>query len=715
MQQLHQPAYAPFDTTTGALHGSEARAILLATLERLARQAAALLDVSTVSIALLDTGANTGKLVNWVALGPDGEFTPPPRPLPREDIEGLTLMRQTPLLVDDIAADPRFSGERRFRSLFCAPLLEENRILGTLTVTSAQPGAFDAQRQRVVQIFCEQATLAIGKTLQAEANAAQARELSALLDASRALTSSLDPAQVFAYIAASIRKVIACDDAVIYVADERVGQLQVVAGMGSRIERLGGASIALDDPHSIAAWVAQHRRARLSSPRFGEVGPVTEVFLSGDDLSLLCVPLISKDTLRGVIMLARTKAFHPTELSAMLNLSNIVAATLENVILYQRSQAERKQQAAIFASASDGFALVDERLTFVDANEAFARLIGIPRDELPGSRACPALERHSLSENRLCGKDNLLERVLRDGQPFDHVDHIECEFLAVDASAEHPSLSANANPGISGGHVPKRYVDFSLTPIPAPEGPRVLLVGRDMTALREMDQMKANFLSMVSHELRAPLQTISGYLDLTLGGMAGALTAEQGDFLRRARAGSEHLAALVDDLLLISRRDAGQFTLHRKKIDLAPILSETVEELELFADDASVRLISELPPSLPPVFADGPRIAQVARNLLTNAVKFTPAGGRVTVSAYATEDTVLLRVADTGVGIAPEHRQKIFDRFYQVGDAALRGRAQGQGLGLAIVQIILEGHGGAIRVESAPEQGSAFTVTLPRM
>ncbi|MEO7003645.1 MAG: HAMP domain-containing sensor histidine kinase, partial [Ktedonobacterales bacterium] len=345
-----------------------------------------------------------------------------------------------------------------------------------------------------------------------------------------------------------------------------------------------------------------------------------------------------------------------------------------------------------------------------------ARLLGIPRDELLGNGACAALERHSLGECPLCGQGCLLARALRDQQSFDH---IECEFLAVPLPGERPErhelVERGPDTNTSGGRVPKRFVDFSLTPILRPEGPRVLLVGRDMTALREMDQMKANFLSMVSHELRAPLQTISGYLDLTLTGMAGALTTEQGEFLRRARAGSEHLSALVDDLLLISRRDAGQFALSRQKIDLAPVIRETVEELELFADDAGVRLEVDLPLSLPLVLADGPRIAQVARNLVTNAVKFTPAGGRVMVSASATHDAVLLRVADTGVGIPAEHLPKIFDRFYQVGNTTIRGRAQGQGLGLAIVQIILDGHGGAITVESEPQAGSAFIVTLPRL
>jgi signal transduction histidine kinase len=228
-----------------------------------------------------------------------------------------------------------------------------------------------------------------------------------------------------------------------------------------------------------------------------------------------------------------------------------------------------------------------------------------------------------------------------------------------------------------------------------------------------MDQMKANFIGMVSHELRSPLQIITGYLDLTLSGMPGGLTGQQVEFLRRARAGSEHLMAMVDDLLLISRRDAGLFTLNMEEIDLAPVIQETADELELLADDAEVKLYIHVPAQLPHIWADGPRMRQVLRNLLTNAVKFTPAAGSVTISAEAANGSLILRVRDTGVGIAPQHLERIFDRYYQVANTGLRGRLQGQGLGLAIVRMIIEGHGGQIHVESSHGQGSVFTVALP--
>jgi signal transduction histidine kinase len=257
-----------------------------------------------------------------------------------------------------------------------------------------------------------------------------------------------------------------------------------------------------------------------------------------------------------------------------------------------------------------------------------------------------------------------------------------------------------------------RYVDLSITPVNVPAGRRALLIGRDVTALRAMEIMKDNFLSMVSHELNAPLQAIGGYLHVVLDGMAGDLNTQQRDFLRRVRVSSEHLKVMVQDLLLITRRDAGQFELMRTPTRVAEVFAEVLDEIELIANDAGVDLSILCDPDLPVIPADHTRLVQVVRNLITNAVKFTPEGGKVALRGAYDERSVRITVSDTGIGIPPEHQRRIFDRFYQVYTDGERSR--GQGLGLAIVKIIVEGHGGTINVWSAPGQGSAFTVLLPR-
>ncbi|HLJ80028.1 MAG TPA: PAS domain-containing sensor histidine kinase, partial [Ktedonobacterales bacterium] len=387
------------------------------------------------------------------------------------------------------------------------------------------------------------------------------------------------------------------------------------------------------------------------------------------------------------------------------NLSNIVAATLENAQLYQAARAEREQQAAVFAAASDAIALVDTSLVILEANDAFARLMGMSREQVIGRDCCALLTAHEGMDCLLCGPGCMVRQVIESGEA---VPHIECEL---------PNHDRPIVPGRTSRprRLSARYMDFSVTPVMSLEGRRALLVGRDITALREMDLMKSNFLSMVSHELRGPLNSINGYLDITLSGTGGELNDQHRIFVRRARASGEHLKALVEDLLLISRRDAGQFNLKLRETDLAPVISEMVEEMELSAEDVGVTVVNRADEELPLVRADGPRMAQVIRNLLTNAIKFTRAGGHVTISTEVAPHYLVMRVQDTGVGIAPEHVEKIFDRFYQVTSSVLDGRMHGQGLGLAIVRIIVEGHGGQIQVSSAPQQGSTFTVWLPRL
>jgi signal transduction histidine kinase len=674
---------------------------LMMTLNRIARNAGELLDIPSVSLALLD--GQSGELVIWASHGELASGSRPKRFRPHEGIEGWVAAHLEVLEIEDTREDMRAAGlaDSGLRSLVCVPLIDGRQLLGAMTAAAAVPGAFDAQRKHTLEILSDQATLAISRTIQAETTKAQARELRALLDVAGALTSTLDPDQVFEHVVEGIRAVIHCEDAIIYSYDEGAGALQMVTGLGPRLDRLGGARISLRDSRSIAAWVANNRRPRLFAPGTGAVGTVTEVFLGGDKLSLLCAPLISKDRLQGVIMFGRQEAFQPADLNTVVNLSNIIAATLENVALYQNARAERERQAAVYASASDAIAIVDEQQALIEVNDAFAALVGRPQSELLGKPSYAMLAERAASSCLLCDPGGPLARALEDGSS---IPHLECAF---DAPESRGALE---------GRVHKqrlRHIDFSVTPIAGPQGRRALLVGRDVTAAREVDQMKSGFLSMVSHELRGPLQIINGYLDLLLDGTAGAMTGEQQDFVQRSRSGSEQLTALVDDLLLLSRRDAGQFTLNRRPIDLAQTIRDMVDEMEIVAADAQVRLTLQAPPALPLISADGQRIGQVTRNLISNAIKFTPADGSVLVNLTASEREITLQVADTGIGIPPEDQAKIFDRFYQTGAESQHGQAAGQGLGLAIARIIVEGHDGTIAVESAPGQGSVFTVRLP--
>lgn len=248
-----------------------------------------------------------------------------------------------------------------------------------------------------------------------------------------------------------------------------------------------------------------------------------------------------------------------------------------------------------------------------------------------------------------------------------------------------------------------------------------LVIGMSLQAEKEAIQARTKILSTVTHELRSPINTINGYLDLALSGAAGELNPELREFVQRARSGSETLFAMLEDALLISRGDAGQLRLSRELIDLQDVITDAVEEMELTARDYEIAVAVEIDEELPLFNADAARLQQVVRNLLSNALHFTPSGGQITVMARtncsdkdATEEPhfVKLQVKDTGCGIAPALHQRIFERFFQISGSQLQGR-KGQGLGLTTAKMIVELHGGAIAVASEPGHGCSFLCILP--
>jgi len=229
--------------------------------------------------------------------------------------------------------------------------------------------------------------------------------------------------------------------------------------------------------------------------------------------------------------------------------------------------------------------------------------------------------------------------------------------------------------------------------------------------LLELDRLKDEFLSLVSHELRTPLTSIRGYLDLVLDEEAGELNPEQRRFLKAVERNSGRLLRLVGDLLFVAQADAGRLTLERAKVDVAALAAECVEAARPVADQRSIELHLAAEP-VPALVGDRGRLAQVLDNLVSNALKFTPEGGRVEVRTSVTDDYVRLEVEDSGIGIPAEEQPRLFERFFRAASATEQA-IPGTGLGLAIVKAIVEAHAGRIEVVSAPGKGTTFLVELP--
>ncbi len=287
-------------------------------------------------------------------------------------------------------------------------------------------------------------------------------------------------------------------------------------------------------------------------------------------------------------------------------------------------------------------------------------------------------------------------------------------------------------------------VEISLSPIRSTHGTRVIAIVRDITARKEAEaqmkatqqqfatklavtneqlelrnreveranRLKSEFLASMSHELRTPLHTVIGFADLLAEELKGPLNSDQKRFVGHIQRDSRHVLDLINDILDVSKIEAGRLDLHPELFKAADAISEAVTGLKPIAKGKGLLLLEDLDRKLN-ISADPVRFKQIIYNLVSNAIKFTSEGGTITVECSERSDEAFFAVADTGIGIPAAEQQAIFDKFFQLASTT-RGVREGTGLGLAITKNIIELHGGRIWVDSKPGEGSRFQFVLPK-
>ncbi|HXE30557.1 MAG TPA: ATP-binding protein [Terriglobales bacterium] len=299
------------------------------------------------------------------------------------------------------------------------------------------------------------------------------------------------------------------------------------------------------------------------------------------------------------------------------------------------------------------------------------------------------------------------DRLFEQGQPLAaefRLHHKSGAWIWAQARAQHVHLQAQepmADGVLYDISEAKRRAEFELRQ-------RELEI-RDQEMQRSY-KFKSDFLASVSHELRTPLSAILGFSDLLTQGIGGELNEEQAGFARHIHQSGQHLLALINDVLDLSRLESGAMPLHREPLELESVVLDALDTVHGMAADKQLSLRQEVEPGLI-VSADAVRLRQILINLLSNAVKFTPERGQVALLANRQDNLARITVCDTGIGIATENLELIFERFQQVDVPG--NRKQGSGLGLAITRQLVRQHGGDITVESKADQGSRFIFTLP--
>lgn len=364
------------------------------------------------------------------------------------------------------------------------------------------------------------------------------------------------------------------------------------------------------------------------------------------------------------------------------------AHTLDEAMQQEPAHSPRR---TVFAVTSEAILTIDDDFIIRETNPAFTRILGWPERAVVGKRCSAVLRCRDDRKMLLC-------------------DTPRCpltEALTSENGAPVRDLSWETHYG------KLCEVSANFTAQRTEHDTRAVIVARDVTQLNAANRLRANFISMVSHELRTPLNSINGFLEIVLESPVGPLNERQREFLNYARVSTQQLTTLVEDILFISKADSGQFTLRLERVKVPKVVAQATQTLQAAADKAQVALTVELATGLPTVYADGLRLQQVLSNLLGNAIKFSPPGGEVRLTATAAEDGYLLfSVSDQGRGVPLEDHARIFERFYQ-SESSVRNRSGGYGLGLAIAKLIVEQHNGRIWVESVPGKGATFTFTVP--
>ncbi|MFC1631741.1 sensor histidine kinase [Candidatus Omnitrophota bacterium] len=349
---------------------------------------------------------------------------------------------------------------------------------------------------------------------------------------------------------------------------------------------------------------------------------------------------------------------------------------------YEKLNLEKKQTEAVIRSIAEGLVVVNDTGEVLLMNPAAEHLLGVKKEEKIGQSI-----KNDLKEDQLIS-------------------------IVTETADKHGKEVEVA----SGEDETKKILRASSAVIENEYGKTVGMVSvlTDVTKQKEIDQLKSDFVSKVSHELRTPIVTVQNSISLLLSKAPGAVSADQEKFLNIAQRNLKRLGSLIDDLLDLSKLEATKMELKFESYAIKKLIDEIYDSLYPWASSKSITIERIIASGLPKTNMDFNRMIQVLNNLIGNAIKFTPQGGTITVEAKIGQDKkeILISVTDTGVGIAKEDLEKVFDKFQQSGERAATD-ISGTGLGLSIAKELVQLHGGRIWAESETGAGAKFIFTLP--
>ncbi len=694
------------------------------------RAAAQLMPAESFVISLVDE--ETGEIEGVYLMDPGGRAASVRLPA-GEGLSGRVIASGQPLLIADVEEVERLGGrtfgEGQPRSIVAVPIMLGEKVIGMLSAQSYRPNVYTEDDVQVLSILANQAAVAIQNgRLFAETRrlaeeleqrvvertaelAREQRNTETLLRILTEASSTLDIDRALNRTLALLNEAIGAEQSAILMVNPADNTIHYRIGYGYVTPTMQERSrpTPLKVGEGLGGWVIKHRKAVLvddvrKDPRWVDL-PMSSPL----HRSVIAVPLIIGEEVIGAVMAFHRHVGYFTQdhLNLMQAIGTQVSVAINNAQLYEliRDQAERlggmlrvqqveaSRQQAILEAVADGVLVTDagNMITFV--NPSAERLLGLESRQIVGR----SLEQFvGLFGKAAQAWMNTIRAWSEDPSTYQ----------VGDTYAEQLTLDNG------------RVILVHLAPVIwRNDFLGTVSVFRDITHEVEVDRLKSEFVATVSHELRTPMTSIKGYVDLLLMGAAGALSENQVHFLEIVRANTERLSVLVNDLLDISRIEAGRISLSFQPLDLRVIAEDVIADLVRRSQEENKPMAISLdaPADLPAVRGDPERVRQILDNLVSNAYHYTPANGKINIALHRLdEDQVQIDVQDNGIGIPPADQERIFERFFR-GENPLVLATPGTGLGLSIVQQLVQMHGGRIWVASTgiPGEGSTFSFTLP--
>ncbi len=603
-------------------------------------------------------------------------------------LAGWVVRHRQPAWVPDTSKDQRWlhrpdddASRSGAKAAMCVPLLARDRLVGVLTIVHPVPGSYTKNNFDLVQAIAGQAGIAVLNARLFEESQHQARVMTALASSAAAINASLQLSDVFQRILEETIQALQVEAVALAMTDSN-GDLVFKAATGKNSENILDKRVPAGK--GVIGWVAREEQGIIvpfvkDDNRFL---PVFEQFPGMDIQALACAPIHADGRLIGILEAINplSQSFNPEALLVLTGIGNLAGSSLQHAQLFERLQAAHKRYRELFDDNINPILITDSEGMILEANRQATALSGYSFRELTGKMKISNL--HNTKKD---------ERSVSD------------EVSTSGKTMSYESFILNK----SGKQIP---IQVYVRRVVFQDAPSLQWIFEDISERKELDKLREDMTAMIYHDLRSPLSNVVSSLDVLYNMFTDEEYETIASVLTIASRSTTRIQRLISSLLDINRLESGQTVGTQQAIHPTLLLEDAMDAVQAMADSRNQSINTDLTPDLPLVWVDADMIRRVLINLIENACKFSPAQGKVEIGARANGDWLQIWVQDTGPGIPIEDQERIFEKYTRLNE---KGGPAGLGVGLAFCRLAVEGHGGRIWVESKPNYGASFNLTLP--